>query len=182
MQNDKRNLIDKYKNKTELEIKADLMTTKLNWSIAIENLSHDFNIGTIVRNANAFNAKNVYIIGNHHWNKRGAMSTDHYLDMHQFDDALSFIKYCHLNNILVYAIDNNRTQKMIGLSNFVFPNDREFVIVFGSESSGLSNEIINKCDDLIYIEQFGSTRSINVGVASGIIMYQIVNQLILSRA
>ena len=46
--------------------------------MAIENWQHDMNIGTVVRNANAFLAAEVHIVGRRRWNRRGAMVTDRY--------------------------------------------------------------------------------------------------------
>ncbi len=48
--------------------------------------------------------------------------------------------------------------------------------MFGQEGPGLSKEMQTICKDIIFIEQFGSTRSVNVGVASGIIMNDIVTK------
>ena len=59
-------------------IVADLDTRRHDFHVAIENWQHDFNIGTIVRTANAFLAEEVHIVGNRRWNRRGAMVTDRY--------------------------------------------------------------------------------------------------------
>ena len=57
---------------------ADLDTRRHDFHVAIENWQHDFNIGTIVRTANAFLAAEVHIVGERRWNRRGAMVTDRY--------------------------------------------------------------------------------------------------------
>ena len=46
-----------------------------------------------------------------------------------------------------------------------------------SESDGISQELLDKSDQAFYIEQLGSTRSINVGCASAVAMYEAVRQL-----
>ena len=78
---DSYNVIDKYRYWTVEAIKADLDKSRVPLHIAIENWQHDFNIGTIVRAANAFNIEAVHIIGKRHWNRRGAMVTDRYMNI-----------------------------------------------------------------------------------------------------
>ena len=90
---DGRNLIDSYKGKSIEEIKNNLAANKTPFEVAIENFQHDFNIGTVVRNANAFNARAVHIIGKKHWNRRGAMKTEVYLDVYHHKDVTSFIAW-----------------------------------------------------------------------------------------
>ena len=75
---DTRNVIDRYKGWPMERIVADLDSRRHDFHVAIENWQHDFNIGSVVRTANAFLAKEVHIIGNRRWNRRGAMVTDRY--------------------------------------------------------------------------------------------------------
>ncbi len=75
---DRRNVVDRYRYWTLEAIVADLDTRRHDFHVAIENWQHDFNIGTIVRTANAFLAREVHIVGNRRWNRRGAMVTDRY--------------------------------------------------------------------------------------------------------
>ena len=79
---DRRNVVDKYRYWTREAIVADLDQTRSPLHIAIENWEHDFNIGTVVRNANAFNTAGVHIVGKRRWNRRGAMVTDRYHHVH----------------------------------------------------------------------------------------------------
>jgi len=77
-QGDKRNVIDSYRYWTVEAISKDLDTRRHSFHVAVENWDHDLNIGTVVRNANAFLAAGVHIIGRRRWNRRGAMVTDRY--------------------------------------------------------------------------------------------------------
>jgi tRNA G18 (ribose-2'-O)-methylase SpoU len=167
---DSRNVIDKYKYWTGEAIKTDLDKTRIPLEIAIENWQHDMNIGTIVRNANAFNVRAVHIIGKRHWNRRGAMVTDAYMNIYHHktvEDFVGLVKGKHL-----IAIDNQSGAK--NLHEAKLPID--CVLVFGGEGPGLSKEMIGKCEQMVQIEQLGSTRSVNVGVASGIVIYSYLSQ------
>ncbi len=172
---DTRNVIDKYRYWTVEAIKADLDLARVNLHIAIENWQHDMNIGTIVRNANAFNVSAVHIIGKHHWNKRGAMVTDRYMEVFHHATVDEFVQAVEGRHII--AVDNLPGAKP--LSKTTLPE--KAVLVFGGEGPGLSDEMVAASESMVMIEQFGSTRSVNVGVASGIVMYAWIQQHILQN-
>lgn len=167
---DRRNVEDKYRYWTVEAIKADLGKTRIDLHIAIENWQHDLNIGTIVRNANAFNVAAVHIIGKRHWNRRGAMVTDRYLDIYQHQTVDDFAKAVGDRRII--AVDN--LPGAVPLSKTDLP--KKAVLVFGGEGPGLSEEMQKASEKMVMIEQLGSTRSVNVGVASGIVMYTWLQQ------
>ena len=141
--------------------------------VAIENVEHDFNAGTIVRSANNFNVAKVHIIGRRKYNRRGAMCTDKYLEVVYWPDVESFYADQRARNREVVAIENHTERvKPLSLKKFV----QETTLLFGSEGEGLSEEALKQADDVREIESFGSTRSVNVGVAAGIAMYEWARQ------
>ena len=101
---DKRNVSDNYRYKTVEAIKKDMQERSFGLEVAIENYQHDFNIGSIVRSANAFNARKVHIIGKKQWNKRGAMMTDKYLEIVYHVDSQAFID--SMKDKQIIAVDN----------------------------------------------------------------------------
>lgn len=167
---DPRNLIDTYKGKSTEAIIADLDSHPCELEIAVENLERDFNMGTIIRNANAFGVRQVHIIGRRQWNKRGAMMTDKYLHVHYHPTIEDFFQTVSSKRIV--AFDN--IEGSVPLSEFSLPE--RTVMVFGAEGPGISAELAERCDAIVAIEQFGSTRSVNVGVAAGIAMYEWVRR------
>ena len=170
---DTRNVVDEFRGMSVEAIKAALDMRRHRFHIAIENIERDFNAGTIVRNANAFNAAGVHIIGRRQWNKRGAMVTDRYMDVFYHAGVADFVAV--VKDMHIVGVDNVEGSKpLTGLS---LPEN--VVFVFGSEGPGLSKEMIAASEQLVRIEQFGSTRSINVGVASGIVMYCWLQQFVL---
>lgn len=171
---DRRNVINKYRYWEVDAIKADLDKSRFDIHIAIENWQHDFNIGTIVRNANAFNIAAVHIIGKKHWNRRGAMVTDVY--MHIFHHASIKDFQDSVQGLNIIGVDNIEGAQSI--TTFNYPENS--VLVFGGEGPGLSKEMLSICQNIIMIPQYGSTRSVNVGVASGIVLYDTVQKLQIS--
>jgi tRNA G18 (ribose-2'-O)-methylase SpoU len=172
---DTRNVLDRYRYWTVEAIKADLDTARNDVHIAIENWQHDMNIGTIVRNANAFNVAAVHIIGKRHWNKRGAMVTDAY--MHVFHHATVADFVLAMGDRHIVAVEN--LPGSVPLSSVGLPE--RAVLVFGGEGPGLSDDMVKASEMMVAIEQFGSTRSVNVGVASGVALYMWTLQHVLKR-
>ncbi|MBQ6605846.1 TrmH family RNA methyltransferase [Candidatus Saccharibacteria bacterium] len=172
---DRRNLVDEYKGMTNEQVFEALEQKRSELEIAIENVSHDFNVGTIVRSANSFNARAVHIIGKKKYNRRGAMCTDKYLKIFYWGDYKDFVQDQRERGREIVAIENN-VPEATGLL------DKKFVqkttLVFGSEGEGISKELLGEADDVRLIESFGSTRSVNVGVAAGIAMYEWVRQCV----
>jgi tRNA G18 (ribose-2'-O)-methylase SpoU len=169
---DRRNVIDKYRYWTMEAIVADLDTSRHTLHIAIENLEHDFNIGSIVRTANAFLVKEVHIVGRKRWNRRGAMVTDKYQHIHHHTDPAAFGAWALEARIPVIGVDN--MDGSIPIETFDYP--KECVLVVGQEGSGLSDGMRAQCQTLVDIAQFGSTRSINVGAAAAIAMHGWIRQ------
>lgn len=170
---DTRNLIDKFKGQPNEQIKAELAKSHLPLEIAIENVEHDFNIGSIVRTANSFNVSKVHIIGKKKYNRRGAMCTDKYLEILHHPTIDDFLKT--QGNRELVAIENNaKTAKPLHEKRFAFNT----TLIFGSENNGITEELLRTAQDIRFIESFGSTRSVNVGVAAGIAMYEYVRQVI----
>lgn len=172
---DTRNVVDEFKGKDHDSIVAELDKRDAGLEIALENTERDFNMGTIVRSANAFNVRHVHVIGRRQWNKRGAMATDKYLHVHYYSSMYEFVEEMKQRDRAIIAVDN--IEGSVQLSKTKLPKNA--VLVFGQEGPGISPELANAAQQIIAIEQFGSTRSINVGVAAGIVMYAWVQQHVL---
>lgn len=166
------NVTDALRGKSVDEIVAKLDESRVELEVAIENLERDFNMGTIVRTANAFNVSKVHVIGRRQWNKRGAMKTDAYLHITYHESVQDFVATMRREARSVIAMDI--VEGAIALHDAKLP--KKSVLVFGAEGPGISSELLEKSDQIVMIEQFGSTRSINVGVAAGIAMYTWMQQ------
>lgn len=163
---DNRNVLDEFKNLPHEQIVAELDARGSLLEIAIENLERDFNMGTIVRSANAFGVRTVHIIGRRQWNKRGAMMTDTYLQVVYHGNVEEFVAAVSPRHII--AVDN--VPGSIDMRGVTKQTDA--VLVFGSEGLGISEELRLSADAVVMIPQIGSTRSLNVGVAAGIAIWE----------
>ncbi len=169
---DTRNVLDGYRYWTRAAIIADLDTKRHPFHVVIENWQHDFNIGTVVRNANAFGAHTVHIVGKRRWNRRGAMVTDRYQHIEHHPTVEAFTRFARADGLTLIGIDINDVSTPIEQAQL----PKRCALVFGQEGPGLSPEMLEACDAVHEITQYGSTRSINVGVASGIAMHTWVIQ------
>ena len=164
---DRRNVIDRYRYWTVEAIVADLETRRHPLRIAIQNWEHDFNNGSIVRTANAFNVAGVHIIGKRRWNRRGAMVTDRYLDVSHHPSVTDFAEQIRSDGCVIIGVDN--LAGAVPLDRSELPE--QTCLVFGSEGPGLTDELVAVCEQLVAITQYGSTRSLNAGAAAAIAMY-----------
>ncbi|SNC73306.1 tRNA G18 (ribose-2'-O)-methylase SpoU [Kytococcus aerolatus] len=176
---DRRNVLDQYRYWRHEAIVAELDTRRHGLHVAVENWGHDFNIGSVIRTANAFNAAAFHIVGRRRWNRRGAMVTDRYQHEHHHPDAAALARWAGSAprrdggvGLPLVGIDN--LPGSVGIEGHALPV--ECVMVFGQEGPGLTPEVLAHCEAVLHIEQFGSTRSINAGAAAAIAMHAWVRQ------
>ena len=164
---DPRNVIDKYKTWTEEAIVADLDLSRSPLHVAVENWEKDLNLGTITRSANAFNVSGFHIDGEKKWNRRGAMATYLYVNVHHHETVKDLAQFCQENDLILVGIDN--CENSVPIESAKLPEN--VMLLFGNEGIGLTQEAKALCDVIYEISMYGSTRSLNSSVAAGIAMY-----------
>lgn len=169
---DRRNVADRYRYWTVAAIVEDLDRDPFPVEVAIENWEHDFNIGTVVRNANAFGVRRVHIVGRRRWNRRGAMVTDRYLHVEHHPDVAALVADATARDLTVVGIDN--VEGSVPIESAELP--RRSLLVFGQEGPGLSPTARAAAEMVCSITMYGSSRSINAGVASGIALHAWVRR------
>lgn len=169
---DRRNVVDAYRYWTRDAIVADIDSRRHPLHVAIENFAHDSNIGTVVRTANAFAAAAVHIVGRRRWNRRGAMVTDRYQHLVHHTDLDELAAFARQNGLTVVAVDN--TPGSVPIETVELP--RNCLLLFGQEGPGVTDQGHAVASMTVSIAQFGSTRSINAGVAAGIAMHAWIRQ------
>nr|WP_196779153.1 TrmH family RNA methyltransferase [Bifidobacterium choloepi] len=220
---DRRNVLDRYRYWTVEAIRGDLdRQGRHGFEVAVENWTHDFNIGSMVRTANAFTARTVHIVGPHKWNRKGALMTELYqhvvnhpsidelvrdwrsrigaeaeeaqqrLDNAKAELAAGLIDDDEASRRMTAAqrmLENARDARIIALDivpgavpieTYRFPE--RCLMLFGAEGPGLSEKALELADDVVYISQFGSVRSINAGAAAAVSMHCWIAQHAAVRA
>ena len=166
------NVIDEYKPMMLDEIKFDLSLKRAPFTSVFINATHDFNKSVGVRNHNAFAGKDIWFVGRKQWDKRGAVGTYHYEDIHYADCWDTFL--LHKPDGPIICVENVGGPQQVSLGSFDMPVNSIFV--YGEEKVGIPQEILDSADYTLSIPQFGSVRSLNVSVSSGIIMYEYRRQ------
>ncbi|ANR63637.1 hypothetical protein C627_13605 [Corynebacterium glutamicum ZL-6] len=169
---DRRNVVDAYRYWTREAIVEDIDTRRHSLHVAIENFENDANIGTVVRTANAFAVNTVHIVGRRRWNRRGAMVTDRYQHLMHHEDVDSLLVWAIAEGLTIVAIDN--TPGSVPLETAELP--KNCLLLFGQEGPGVTEAARAGALMTCSIAQFGSTRSINAGVAAGIAMHAWIRQ------
>ncbi len=169
---DRRNVVDRYRYWRREAVVADLDLRRHPFHIAIENWQHDFNIGSVVRTANAFLAREIHIVGRRRWNRRGAMVTDRYQHVRHHTDVEALAAWARDHDLPLIGVDN--LSGAVPLETYDLP--RACVFLFGQEGPGLSPGARTACDAVLSIAQYGSTRSINAGAAAAIAMHAWVRR------
>jgi tRNA G18 (ribose-2'-O)-methylase SpoU len=175
---DRRNVLDRYRYWRREAVVADLDTRRHPFHVAVENWQHDFNIGSVVRTANAFLAAEVHIVGLRRWNRRGAMVTDRYQHVRHHGDVAALAAWAAAADLPLIGVDN--LPGAVPLETYPLP--RACVLVFGQEGPGLSPSAHERCAAVLSIAQFGSTRSINAGAASAIAMHAWIRRHVFGQS
>ncbi|MDX2000495.1 MAG: TrmH family RNA methyltransferase [Thermoanaerobaculia bacterium] len=165
---DRRNVVDRYRYWTVEAIRADLDTRRHDVHVAIENWEHDFNIGAVVRNANAFLARAVHIVGDRRWNRRGAMMTEIYQDVRLWPTLDDLAAWAASEELPIVGIDILAGSHPLDRAEL----PRRVVLLFGQEGPGLSERARELVTGVLHVPQYGSTRSINAGAASAVALYE----------
>lgn len=171
---DGRNIIDHYFYWNNDAIIADLDNRRNNFGVLVSNLQNDFNIGSVVRNANAFLAKEVIIYGRSHWDRRGSVGTYNYTHFKKVKETDDLDKVLSDYDCII-GVDN-----IVGaqpIEDFQWDATKRTLLCFGQEHTGLPGDVLRLCHHIIYIKQYGSVRSLNVGCASAIVMYDYTNKI-----
>ena len=177
---DRRNVVDKYRYWRHEAIVHDLDAQRHEFHVGVENWGHDFNIGSVIRTANAFNARAFHIVGKRRWNRRGAMVTDRY--QHEYHHP-------SIEDLVDWASGEARGIPIIGVDNLpgsqpieTFDLPRHCLLLFGQEGPGLSLQAREASVAVLHIAQFGSTRSINAGAASAIAMHAWIRRHVFDQS
>ncbi len=166
------NVQDHFKGKTVEEIKSILQQTAHPFAVCVENWAYDFNQATVIRNANAFNAREVIYVGTKKFDRRGMLGSQNYINitwMPTIDDLLALKE-----KYVFVGVDN--IVGSVPLASYTWPKEKESLIIFGSEGTGLTPTMISLCQDIVEIPMYGSIRSINAGCASAIVMNDFVTK------
>ena len=149
--------------------------------VVLENARSAYNVGSVLRTADAFLLEAVYTTGYtahppHRQIAKTALGADETVASKHFSNATEAIVELQQNGYLIYAIE--QVQKSIPLQQFEVKEDDKIALIFGNEVTGVEQETILLCDGCIEIPQMGTKHSLNIATAAGIVLWECVRQLL----
>lgn len=168
---DFRNVNDRYKGWMDDLIKEDVQKNTFPFAVLMHHLQGDFNIGGVIRSANAFGAQSVYYAGKRKWDRRGAVGVHNYTNVIYIENLFDSLPDLSKDFNLV-ALE--QCAESYPIQDFQWP-DRPLIII-GEEGNGLSDDLLSKCKYKIEIPQYGSVRSLNAASAASIAMHDFVSK------
>ena len=173
--NKPRNVVDHLKWMSTTEINDQLANQSKNFGLLLVNIDYDINTGTIIRAGNVFGAREVILYGRKKFDRRASVGAEFYTKFRQieWEEELSSVI---MDYDVVVALENN-LPNTISLSEFHWDKNLKYLICVGQEGAGLPKNILDICQYTLEIPSFGSVRSLNVGVASSIVMYDYVTKI-----
>lgn len=168
------NVREKYKDWTVDLIREDVQKTVFNYSALMFNWSGDFNQASLIRSGNAFGCKELFYYGKKKYDKRGSVGTHNYSLVTYIKEFEDFVKMKEKYSFI--GIDNNHNFDCVDMFQYDWKTDKEPLLIFGEEGSGLTEEILLLCDKIVYIKQFGSVPSLNVASCATTCFYDLINK------
>lgn len=162
-----KNVHDFLKELSVADIKNYCQRKTIPHAIAMMHINGDFNLGTVVRNANFFGFEKVYYIGGgRQFDRRSTVGTHNYTPMEYLPTIEDF--FSAINGVYSpVAVENNIAYQCHPYYSYKYAE--RTVLIFGEEQLGLSDSMLTKCNCIVTIPSDGSVRSLNVGTASGIL-------------
>ena len=148
--------------------------------VILDNIRSLNNVGSVFRTADAFLIEKIYLCGitaepPHKDIHKTALGATDSVDWEYQKEIVSLIKKLQQKGTKVFAIE--QTHGALSLENFEVNKDVKYAIVLGNEVKGISQEVVSQCDSAIEIPQEGTKHSLNIAVASGIVLWDFYHKL-----
>jgi tRNA G18 (ribose-2'-O)-methylase SpoU len=157
-----------------------IRSTRQEIYIVLDNVLDTYNIGSVFRLADAVGAKKIYLcVGSetppNHKIKKASVGTWQWVEWEYFEkttDAIEHLK-SSVSNIKIVAVELDKRAVDYTKADYTLP----IALIVGHESDGISNEILNRCDEIVQLPQLGINKSLNVMVSLGIVLYEVLEKI-----
>jgi len=173
--------MEKLKNKDlqRISIEEFKNSRKTPITIVLDNVRSSLNVGSVFRTADAFLIEKIILCGitptpPNKDIRKSALGSTNSVDWEYEDNTIDAVLKLKKNNYSIIGVE--QVKESIMLNNFKISED-QIAIIFGNEVDGVMNEVINLCDKVIEIPQFGTKHSLNISVSSGIVIWELWNKL-----
>jgi len=144
--------------------------------IVLDNVRSHSNVGSVFRTADAFLTECIYLCGitarpPHRDIQKTALGATESVEWKYFSHTLEAVSVLKAEGYIIIAIE--QTEGSIGLSDFRVEPSKKYALVFGHEVNGVDQEVIDECDFVVEIPQFGTKHSFNIAVSTGIVLWEM---------
>lgn len=178
------NICDEYKKMKLEEVKELQENNSLPFAVAAVNINGDLNLGSMIRTSVIFGAEKFFIIGKKRYDKRSTVGAHNYINIQFIEEDVDEYPHLAFNDIVKDYEPHIIEQGGQNINNFSFSINNKIppCVIFGSESNGFSETVINVAKDfnfkILSIPQYGVLRSLNVSSAASIVINKVATDLI----
>ncbi len=153
------------------------LAEKIPLIVILENIRSAYNVGSVFRTADAFLIESIYLCGYtakppHKEITKTALDAQNSVDWKYFENSKLAISDLKKSGYKIYAIE--QVTNSLSLEKFSKLNHKKIAFIFGNEVTGVEQETIEICDGCVEIPQFGMKHSLNISVAAGIVLWEMV--------
>ncbi|NBC82450.1 MAG: TrmH family RNA methyltransferase [Bacteroidetes bacterium] len=149
-------------------------TPKLPVTIVLDNVRSMNNIGSIFRTADALLMEQIFLCGitakpPHNDIRKTALGATESVHWEYYESTIQAIQ--HLQNLNYNVLAVEQAENSLKLGDFIPDTTQKYALVFGHEVKGVSQDVVNSCNQCLEIEQYGTKHSLNISVCAGIVMW-----------
>ena len=148
--------------------------------VILDNVRSLNNVGSMFRSADAFRIQHIYLCGitatpPHKDIQKTALGSTEAVDWSYAKDTLAVVEKLQSVNVKVIAIE--QAENATVLQDFYPNNQSIYALVFGHEVKGVNQAVVNQCDGVIEIPQFGTKHSLNIAVSGGVVLWDLFSKM-----
>ena len=153
---------------------------KIGLTVVLDNVRSLNNIGSVFRTSDAFRVEEILLCG--------ITATPPHIDIHKtalgaedsvawrhFDETIDAVSELKAVGYTVFSIE--QAENSTSLSDLSLDTDKKYAIVLGHEVHGVQQSVIDASHGCIEIPQHGTKHSLNISVASGIVIWSFYSVL-----
>jgi len=143
--------------------------------IILDDIRSLNNIGSIFRTCDAFKIEKIYLCGitatppNRKITKTAIGATES-VDWEYYENINDLVSELKNNGTMIWAVEQTENSKILSKMENIDGN-KMHALVFGNEINGVKQDVINSCNNVIEINQYGTKHSLNVSIAAGIVIW-----------
>jgi len=154
-------------------------TEKIPLILVLDNVRSGMNVGSVFRTADAFAAEQVVLCGitalpPHREILKTALGSTETVPWSAAENTADSVRQLKESGYRVFAVE--QTTEKVWLQDIRPQANERYALVFGNEVDGVSDEVLQLCDGAIEIPQFGTKHSLNIAVAAGIAVWELVRK------